>query len=145
MLSRRELITAGVAGSLAPSASEAAPVVTEVQEADRAGQREIARSISEVESVLRSAYLSSSLAHGFVDPLRKEMIQFFRANSKFPDFIDVGLGVFMDVYDWHIKNQQQLVVTRGVDGRYSMQFMFTSLVLRGEQDLKHIGVPYDKG
>src|SRR5215207_11415096 len=98
MLSRRELITAGVAGSLAAPASGAAAVGAEVQEADRAGQREIARSISEVESVLRSAYLSSSLAHGFVDPLRKEMIQFFRSNSKFPDFIDVGLGVFLDVY-----------------------------------------------
>jgi hypothetical protein len=145
MLSRRELITAGVAGSLASSPSAAAPVGAEVQDADRAGQREIARSISDVESVLRSAYLSSSLAHGFVNPLRKEMIQFFRSNQKFPDFIDVGLGVFMDVYDWHVKNQQQLVVTRGADGRYNMQFMFTLLVLRGEQDLKHIGVPYDKG
>jgi len=144
MLSRRELITAGAAGSLAASPSGAAPVVAAEQEADRAGQREIARSIGAVEQVLRDAHFTSSLSHGFVDGLRKEMMQFFRGNFKFPEFIDIGLGVFMDVYDWHVKNRQQLVITRGIDGRYNLQFMFTTLVLRGEQDPKYIGVPYDK-
>jgi hypothetical protein len=143
MLSRRELITTGVAGGLAASSS-AAPPVTEAQDADRAGQREIARAVSDVEQVLRDAHLTSSLSHGFVEGLRKEMTQFFRGNFKFPEFIDIGLGVFMDIYDWHVKNRQQLVVTRGIDGRYNMQFMFTTLVLRGEQDPKYIGVPYDK-
>jgi hypothetical protein len=51
----------------------------------------------------------------------------------------------MDVYDWHVKNRQQLVVTRGPDGRYWLQFMFTTLIMRGEQDPNYIGIPYDKG
>jgi hypothetical protein len=143
MLSRRELITTGVAGSLAASSSSG-PSVTEAQDADRAGQREIARAVNEVEQVLRDVHLTSSLSHGFAEGLRKEMMQFFRGNHKFPEFIDIGIGVFMDIYDWHVKNRQQLVVTRGIDGRYNMQFMFTTLVLRGEQDPKYIGVPYDK-
>jgi hypothetical protein len=143
MLSRRELITTGVAGSLAASPS-AAPLATEVQDADRAGQREIARAVSSVEQVLRDSFSSPSLSYGIIELLRKEMSTFFRANFRFPEFIDIGLGVFMDVYDWHVKNRQQLVVTRGIDGRYNMQFMFTTLVLRGEQDPKFIGIPYDK-
>ena len=145
MLSRRELIAAGVAGSLAASPSGAVPVSAAEQEADRAGQREIARAVAGVEEVLRDAHLSSSLSHGFVDPLRRAMTQFFRANAKFPDFIEIGVGVFMDIYDWHIKHGQQLIVTRGADQRYHMQFMFSTLVLRAEQDAGHIGVPYDKG
>ena len=59
--------------------------------------------------------------------------------------IEVGLGVFMDLYDWHVKNRQQLVVQRAPDGRYWMQFMFTSLVLRPETEANYIGIPYDKG
>jgi hypothetical protein len=143
MVSRRELITAGVAGSLAASPLGTAPTAEE-QQADREGQREIARTISGVEQVLRNAFHSPSLSYGVIELLRKEMVQFFRASSKFPEFIDIGLSVFMDVYDWHVKNRQQLVVTRGIDGRYNMQFMFTTLVLRGEQDPRFIGIPYDK-
>lgn len=143
MLSRRELLTAGVGGSLASTAAPSA-AAPEEQQADRDGQREIARSITTVEQTLRNAYLTSSLSHGFVVKLRNYMEQHFRASSKFPDFMDIGLAVFMDLYDWHVKNRQQLVVTRGVDGRYNMQFMFTTLVLRGEQDPNYIGIPYDK-
>ena len=144
MLSRRELITAGVAGSLtaAPSVAAAAPV--EQQQADREGQREIARMIQTLERTLDSAFLSSSLAHGFVVKLRQDMEQFLRANSKFPDFIEIGPAVFYEMYDWHVKHRQQLTVTRLADGRYSMQFMFTSLILRPEQDRNYIGVASDR-
>lgn len=146
MLSRRELITAGVAGSLtaAPAAASVLPAKTQ-QQADREGQREIARRINGLEDVLRNAYLSSSLNHGFVPKLRADMEQFLRANSKFPDFIEIGPAVFFDVYDWHVKNRQQLTVTRVADGRYAVQFMFTSLILRPEQDRSYIGIPYDRG
>jgi hypothetical protein len=145
MLSRRELITAGVAGSLsATPGTEASTLVAGEQQADREGQREIARMIQALERTLNSAMLNSSLSHGFVPKLRDSMEQFLRANSKFPDFIDVGAAVFFDLYDWHVKHRQQLTVTRVAEGRYAMQFMFTSLVLRPEQDRNYIGVPTDR-
>ena len=144
MLSRRELITAGVAGSLSASSDAAAMPPLEEQQADRDGQREIKRSIDSVEAALRSAMLSNSLSHGVVAKLRDSMQQFFRSNAKFPDFIEIGYSVFMELYDWHVKNRQQLMVTRGVDGRYWMQFMFTTLILRAEVDPAYIGLPYDK-
>ena len=145
MLSRRELITAGVAGSLTavPSAAGAAPVVEE-QPADRDGQREIARQIQGLDNILEHAYRSSSLGHGFVPKIREQMLQFLRANAKFPDFFEIGPAVFMDLYDWHVKNRQQLVVTRQGE-RYTMQFMFSLMILRPEQDPNYIGIPYDKG
>ena len=144
MLSRRELITAGAAGSLSAAPGIARPSAVEEQQADREGQREIARMIQGVERTLDNALLTSSLAHGFVPKLRESMEQFLRANNKFPDFIDVGAAVFFDIYDWHVKNRQQLTVTRVADGRYAMQFMFSSLVLRPEQDRNFIGVPTDR-
>lgn len=148
MLSRRDLITAGVVGSLAPDTSEAAsdpPLVFEEQQApDRDGQREIARRIGDVSDVLRTEYQTSSLSHGIIAKLRADMEQFLRANTKFPDFIEVGVGVFIEVYDWHIKHRQQLTVTRQGDGRYSMLFMFTTLILRPEQDRAYVSIPFDR-
>lgn len=141
MLSRRDLIAAGVIGGLAAAPGEAGVIE---QEADREGQREIARQIRQVEDALRDALLSNSLDQGFVAKLREQMQQFFRSNTKFPDFIDVGMNVFLDIYDWHVRNRQQLVIQRGPDGRYWIQFMFTNLILRAEVDASHIGIAYDK-
>jgi hypothetical protein len=142
MLSRRELITASVAGGLTPT--PVAATAPALQEATREGQREIANSVGQVESALRNALMTNTLAFGVVGKLRAQMEQFFKSNTKFPDFIEIGLAVFMDVYDWHVKNQQQLVITRQTDGRYWLQFMFTSLILRPEVEVNHIGIPFDK-
>jgi hypothetical protein len=143
MLSRRDLITAGVVGGVAPATAGPAPI--EQQVADRDGQREIARRISEVQDVLRTEFQTASLAYGIITKLRADMEQFLRSHTKFPDFIEIGVGVFLEVYDWHVKNRQQLTVSRLADGRYGMQFMFTTLILRPEQDRNYIGVPYDRG
>ena len=144
MLSRRELITAGVAGTMTSAPGAAARMSAEEQQADREGQREIARMLQGIERTLNGAFLNSSLAHGFVSKLRENMEQFLRANSKFPDSMDVGPAVFFELYDWHVKNRQQLTIVRLNDGRYAMQFMFTSLVLRPEQDRNYIGIPTDR-
>ena len=142
MLSRRDLITAGVVGGVTPAVRAAEPVQ---QAPDREGQREIARQIGEVQEVLKAQFQTSSLSYGFVAKLRADMEQFLRANQKFPDFIEVGNAVFMDVYDWHVKHRQPLNVSRLADGRYTMAFMFTTLILRPEQDRNHVGVAYDRG
>jgi hypothetical protein len=67
-----------------------------------------------------------------------------RATTKFPDYCDIGLKVFYDIYDWHIRNRQQIVISRQPDNRYAIQFMFTTLILRNEQDPNFIGIPYDR-
>lgn len=149
MLSRRELMTAGVAGSLSPSvpasvASEVTSTPSTEQQADREGQREIARAISGLGSSFSSLLNTNSTAHGYVGKIRDSMNTFMRGNGKFPDFMDIGINVFWDLYDWHIKNRQQLVVSRGTDGRYYMQFMFTTMLLRHEVEQNYIGIPYDK-
>jgi hypothetical protein len=143
MLTRRELITGGVAGSVVPI-GHAEPAATG-QPAEVEVLRDIARQISDVDSTLTQAILSNAVTFGLAGKVRGQMETFFRTTQKFPDFIEVGYNVFMDVYDWHVKNRQQLVVTRGPDGRYWLQFMFTTLIMRGEHDANYIGLPYDKG
>ena len=138
MLSRREMITAGFAGSLA-AAPGGASVLPGVEQQE---QREVASQLQAIDRTLNNAFLPSS---SIVAKLRSDMEQFLRANGRFPDFIEIGIGVFYDVYDWHVKNRQELLVTVRTDGRYAMQFMFTSLILRPEQDRNFVGVPFNRG
>jgi hypothetical protein len=141
MVTRREVLTGGVAGSLAGG------LVGEVAFEQNAAQlNEIAGNIDELKTMLeRSIDGPSVLANMFLGEIRKGMIAFLKANQHFPDFIDIGINVFLAMYDWHIRNQQQLIVTRGIENRYTMQFMFSMLVLRPEVDGNFIGFPYDKG
>jgi hypothetical protein len=144
MLTRRELITGGVAGSVVPIGhAESVEGVQSRAEVD--ALQDIARQIGEVDNTLSQGMLSNAVVFGLAGKVRGPMETFFRTTQKFPDFIDVGYNVFMDVYDWHVKNNQQLVITRGPDGRYWLQFMFTTLIMRAEQDPNYIGIPYDKG
>ena len=145
MISRRELLTAGMATGLTPEPrlSAAAPAGSQSQ-SEIDVLREIARNLQGVDRTVAQAWLSNSVTFGLVSKLRSTYETYFRTNQKFPDFVEIGIGVFMDVYDWHIKNRQQLQITRGPDGRYWMQFMFTSLILRAEHEPNYIGIPYDK-
>jgi hypothetical protein len=147
MLTRRELITAGVAGGLSPHAAapvHAAPPPVNVEQSQTEALREISRAVESIDRTLDQAWLSNDTAFGLVAKVRAQCDTYFRTNLRFPDAVDVGLGVFNQVYDWHIKYQQQLMINRGPDARYWIRYMFTTLVLRGEQDAGYVGVPYDR-
>lgn len=144
MLSRRELFSAGLAGGLTSTASPSSAAAAAVeQEATRDGQREIARAVGTIEEAIRQGYLPT-LGYGNVGKIRGLMETYLRSHGKFPDYFEVGPSVFIELYDWHVKYQQQMNVTRQPDGRYMMQFMFSTMLLRPEQEPGYVGYPYDK-
>ena len=75
--------------------------------------------------------------------IRTQQKTFLRANRKYPDYIDTGVDAFEAVYDWHIRNRQEIRTTRLPDGRYGVMFMFTTVVLREDQTPAFIGWGYD--
>ena len=143
MISRRELLTVGVAGGFSSTADATALEGGQSQEVVTMLQT-ISRDIRGLDSTLSRAALSNAVVFGLAEKVRAQFETFFRTNQKFPDFIDVGVAVFLDLYDWHIKNRQPLSITRGPDGRYWMQFMFTNVIVRAEYEGGYIGIPYDK-
>ena len=42
---------------------------------------------------------------------------FSPSHRKYPDFIDAGIDAWEAVYDWHVKNRQEVKATRLADGR----------------------------
>ncbi len=142
MLSRREVLAGGLVGGLSGDAVD--PQAAQ-QPAEREGLREIEQAIEGVTGSLDRAFNTISLTTGIVASLRRTFDTHLRGNGRFPAFCDIGIGVFYEIYDWHVRNRQEIVVARQPDNRYAIQFMFTTLVLRYENDPSFIGIPYDRG
>lgn len=83
--------------------------------------REISREIQTWRTTFVSVSDATELPSRLIERLREQMAQFLRSNGKFPDFCDIGYDVFYGLYDWHVKNGQELSVGREPDGRYAIQ------------------------
>ena len=80
----------------------------------------------------------------YLGEIRARFTVHLRSAGKFPDFMEIGIDPFYEVYDWHVRHQQQIQITRISEQRFSVQWMFTQLIVRFEQDPKYLGVPYDR-
>lgn len=139
MLDRRDLLTlGGVLGALAPAGSPDEAVAT-AQIPERQAQ-DIVNAINGL-----TARVSQAESFAEVAGVRKAQFDHLRANGKFPDFIDIGMDVWMAIYDWHVRMRQAIALSRdSSNGRYTMMFNFTALVLRQEALPNFIGIPYDQ-
>ena len=141
MVSRRDLFASGVAGMFA------SPVVggAVLQDDERGRQAmDILNGIRPSVERIAGVVGSNSLAQGYVPRLRDAFTKYLKANNKFPEYCEIGMDVFYDVYDWHVKHTQPLRVSRVLEDRLSIGFMFTTLVLRYDLDPSHIGIPFNR-
>ena len=154
MVTRRELVTTGALGvlsatgaleaegGLAAASNGAAAQSAEAVSAE--ALRGIHRELQQTRDVLNDALRQNSLTVGALVPIRRAFDQFLRANTKYPDYCEIGSSIFTELYDWHVKYQQPIEVQR-VEGRMAIRFMFTWMLLRTEQDPHFVGIPYDRG
>src|SRR6478736_9758355 len=142
MFTRRQIVTRGGAGALVAAIPASASAATpEDDNADVVRELRVFQQM--VQRPLAAAFESNSLAFGQVPRLRELYTTFLKANNKFPDFCDVGISVFYDVYDWHVRNQQPLTIGRTPDNRLTIKFMFTTLMVRLDTDPFYFGTPID--
>ena len=131
MIARRDVISGGLVGSLIGGGGGQAAT-------DRAALEEIASSVRD----LRRSFESQQDFHE-IGLVRARVTEYLRAQMKFPDFLDIGTDLWWTVYDWHVRNVQPIVLNRDVQGRYTMQFLATTLVLRPDLVPNYLGTPYD--
>lgn len=138
MVERRNLMGGGLAAGLA------ALVVGGEAEAATAAQRdddrEVSRELRELRETIEGNF---SRPWRIIARVREQQRIWLRANHKYPDFIEVGADVWDALYDWHVRFQQPINVTRVADGRYVMAFMFTTFILRPDQSPDYIGPGFD--
>ena len=147
MMSRREVVAAGVLGTLstaAPVPAEAAQASTPESTAITRGLSNLASELNELNRLVTQAVVAPSLSVGLVGTVKSRIELYLKTSGKFPEFCDIGTSVFFEVYDWHVRHQQQIQITRMADQRMMIQFMFTQLILRWENESNYIGTPFDK-
>ena len=143
MVSRREVLSTGIVGGLGAAMPPAAAASPQGSESEALGKIEtaIVSIRAELEKHRQTANNHDSDAVG---ALRRAMRPHFRANRRFPAYIEVGWGIWMDVYDWHVGTRQPLSVSQVPDGRYTLRLMQTTLVLRPDVEDGYIGTPFDE-
>jgi hypothetical protein len=137
-MDRRHLVSGGLLAGLAGAFGFPSPAAGAQQRRDEAEDR-TATAVDELRKVVdRGLQASPELAR-----IREQQRIFMRANQKFPDYIEIGIGVWESVYDWHVRHQRNVTIGRTIDGRYTMQVMETLLLLRPEQAETFVGFGFD--
>jgi hypothetical protein len=134
MVQRRDLVSGGLVAGLA--AVMTPPAAADDDQSAIA----ISRLRETVERQFDQVYTSKWRG---VSRVRQQQRTWMLATRKYPDFIEIGLDVWDNVYDWHVAYQQPVNVLRLTDGRYAMTFMFTTLLLRPDQAPDFVGYAFD--
>ena len=144
MLTRRDVMAGSLLGTLATNGDSEAPAEQPEATAVERQLREIRTQLDNIREILNNAFVRPSLSFGRIGQVRNQLEIYLRANGKFPDYLEIGIGVFEDVYDWHVKYQQPIQLNRTTDNRLVIRFMLTQLILRHEQETGFVGTPYDR-
>jgi hypothetical protein len=108
------------------------------------GLPEIASELDRLRRTLDRGLIGPGMGGGAVDTVRAVLDKHFRANGRWPGFLDICTNPFFDVYDWHVRNRLPIQMIMD-EQRVAIQFMFTQLVVRWENpNADYIGIPYDR-
>jgi hypothetical protein len=141
MIDRRQLLTVGgLLGALAPAGETEATAFGVGQMSDRQAS-DLLSALKTISSAV--GQVAAQQSFDAILPLRARQMDYLKANSKFPDFIDVSPDLWMAAYDWHVRLQQPLTIGRDPAGRYTLMLGFTALVLRPDVASNFISAPYD--
>jgi hypothetical protein len=144
-MERRNLVNGGLlAGLTALVAPESAEAAAGAGGGGQDGDQRVANAVVELRRSLEQQYQSQTQGPwSGINAIRKQQHDWLKSTQKYPDFIEIGIGVWDSIYDWHVRNQQPINMTRLADGRYAMAFMFTTLLLRPDMALEFVGYPFE--
>ena len=144
MISRREVVTAGVLGTLATGNASGAPAQSDAQMVAGAVGR-VVESLDEIKASMDAGLRGNTMSYGSLGVIKGKLETWVRTTGRFPEYWDVGISVFMDIYDWHIRQRQEIKISRIAEQRMAIQWVFTQYVLRWENEPGYIGQqPYDR-
>ena len=142
MLNRRDVLAAGLLGSIAPTGDG------EMQSNDvlilRDSLNKVIDSLDDIKKSIDDLR-GNTMNAGYLGAIKIKLETWVRTTGKFPEFWDVGISVFLEIYDWHIRQKQEIKISRIAEQRMAIQWMYTQYVLRWENEPNYIGQqPYDR-
>jgi len=97
-------------------------------------ERDLIEAVQQIAARLREAGDPPTIA-----AIREVQRAYLRTRQMYPDFMEIGVGVWEQLYDWQVHTQQPLRLARLPDGRYTMQTLQTTFVLRPTAQTDFIG------
>ena len=144
-MERRNLVNGGLVAGLTALVTAHAPEASArpAAAADEDTHR-VVGAINQLENSVNSGFRSLRAGpFGGVDAVRAQQREWLKSFHKYPDFIDIGISVWENFFDWHVQHQQPLSMARQPDGRYVMAFNFTTLIMRPDQAADYVSLPYE--
>ncbi len=140
MVERRNLVGGGLAAGLAALVGAGEVETAAAAQRDDNNSQEVSREVRELRQTIETNFSRPWVT---IARVREQQRIWLRANHKYPDFIEVGTDVWDALYDWHVRFQQPINMTRTGDGRYVISFMFTTFILRPDQGADYLGPGFD--
>lgn len=134
MIDRRQLLEGGLMGGVAGAFAAGGGA----QRGDGRDTAEVVKAIDDLREEFRRQRQFSEIGS-----IREQQVIFLRANGKLPDYIEVGVDLWFAAYDWHIRWQQPLTISRDATGRTTLLLLTTQLVLRPDAQGNFMSLPYD--
>lgn len=143
MVERRNLVGGGIVAGLSALVKSSPAEAAAAAGGGQDGDSRVAREVSQLRTTIESQFQALQRTPWGVEAVRRQQRDWLRSAHKYPDFIEIGISVWENVYDWHVRHQQPISVARLADGRYAMTFMFTTLLLRTDLALDFVGYPFE--
>lgn len=143
MVKRRDLLGGGILGGILGGMAEDSEAV-QAQQQPR--QQTVVEDFSGVVDAINNLEKEIARQNSFLDiaPIREVQRNFLRVNLHMPNYIEVGAGLWFTLYDWHVRWQQPLNLSRDLLGRYTISYLGTAIVLRPEMPDQFLSSPYDE-
>ena len=139
MVERRNLV-GGLAAGLAALVGAGEVEAAATAQRDENDSQEVSREVRQLRQTIETNFNRPWVT---IARIREQQRIWLRANHKYPDFIEVGTDIWDALYDWHVRFQQPINMTRTGDGRYVISFMFTTFILRPDQGADYLGPGFD--
>jgi hypothetical protein len=141
MIGRRTMIGTTTLGSMVAAFLPA----TGGADPEPAAQQASEKSIEDVAAAIDKLRLELQKQHTFweLEPVRQQQKTFLRATGKLLDFLEVGADIWQQVYDWHVRYQQSMTVSRDNQGRLTVMVMSTAVIMRTDLIPSYVGLAYD--
>jgi len=144
-MKRRDLIGGGILGGVLGGISEDASETGQAPPS-QPRQQTVIEDFSGVVDAINNLEKEFARQNSFIDiaPIREAQRNYLRINLHMPNYIEVGAGHWFNLYDWHVRWQQPLNLTRDLLGRYTITYLGTAIVLRAEMPDQFLSAPYDE-
>jgi hypothetical protein len=104
---------------------------------------EVVEALRNLQSTMQRQADAQNAHWRVVRQVQEQQRTFLKASHHFPEFVEVGARAWEGLIEWHVREQVPLNVTRAADGRYTMAFMFSTVLLRPDLDDNYVGFGFD--